>query len=87
MTAWMATMTGNIMAHLSQHRRPVPFVVMFKSVIGFAVAGIVVVGAILAFVGASAHVELTLQILAAVAGAALGAYGALRAGRDASAKR
>jgi hypothetical protein len=86
MTAWMTTMTGNLMAQFGATRKHVPFKLLFKSVIGFAVLGLVVVGAILAFVRLSAPVELTFQILAVVVGAAIGAYGAWRAAGDASSK-
>ena len=85
MTAWMATMSGSIMAQIGD--RHVPFDVMFKAVIGCAVAGILVVGAPLAFVDAGAHVEFALQVIAGLGGAILGAYVTTRAARNASPQR
>lgn len=87
MTEWGSTMTGNVMAQFSPNPRHVPFDLLFKSVFGFAVLGLVLIGAILAFVPTSASVGLTFQILATLAGAAIGGYGALRATKDASSDR
>jgi hypothetical protein len=90
MTAWVAAMTGNVMAHLfaSERRRwQVPFTVFFKAVIGFAALGLISAGAALSFVHIGAAVELAIQISALLIGAILGGYGAVRAARDASTKR
>jgi hypothetical protein len=85
MTAWVSTMTGNILAHISTGHQPVPFVVMFKAIFGFALAGILLIGA--AFILVDDHVAdrfmVPAQIIAAIIGAAAGAYSARRAGGDA----
>ena len=89
MTAWMSTMTGSSMAHTNSNpeRHHVPFGVMFKAVVGFAVFGLIWVGAFFAFVRASESVELISQILALLVGAVIGAYSAWRAAGNASTKR
>jgi len=87
MTEWGSTMTGNVMAQFSFNRRQVPFDLLFKSVFGGAVLGLVSVGAILAFVPMSASAELAIQIFATLVGAAIGGYGALRAAGNASSDR
>ena len=46
MTAWIASMTGNLMSHVSSGpRRYLPFMVVFKTIVGFAAVFIVLVGA------------------------------------------
>lgn len=72
------------MVQFSSNRHRVPFDLLFKSVFGFAVLGLVSIGTVLAFVPMSASAKLTFQILATIVGAAIGGYGALRASRDAS---
>jgi hypothetical protein len=82
MTAWMATVTGNVMSHFNPWQR-VPFSLLFKAVFGCAVAGIIMVGALLAFVHVGESIETALKVLAALMGAVFGAYSARRAVKDA----
>jgi hypothetical protein len=85
MTAWVNTMTGNILAPISGSRRHVPFTVLFKAIFGFALAGILLVGAgfVLVDDNVAARIMVPLQVVAALAGAAVGAIAAWRAGKDA----
>jgi hypothetical protein len=86
MTAWMNTMTGNVLAHASGNRQHVPFTVLFKAIFGFALLAISLVGAAFIFVddNLAARIMVPFQLFAAVVGAVAGAFGAMRAGRDAS---
>ena len=86
MTAWVNTMTGNILAQFSAGLGQVPFNVLFKAVVGYALVGILLVGSVFILVDdtVAARIMLPLQVLAALAGAMVGAIAAWRSGKDAS---
>jgi hypothetical protein len=88
MTAWVNTMTGNILAQFSEGRRHVSFTVLFKAIFGFALLAILLVGAAFILVddNVAAHAMVPFQVIGALIGALVGAFGVLRAGRDASSR-